>query len=74
MALVGGLLCCVGDLLFDLKGKGNEKLGTSKNIDSNWNSSIYDLTKNVDLWSKGISVGYIDNGEKIEYQVIRLYK
>ena len=23
---------------------------------------------------KGISVGYIDNGEKIEYQVIRLYK
>lgn len=36
MALVGGLLCCTGDLLFDLKGKGNEKLGTSKNIDSNW--------------------------------------
>ena len=23
---------------------------------------------------KGISVGYIDNGEEIEYQVIRLYK
>lgn len=23
---------------------------------------------------KGISVGYVDNGEKIEYQVIRLYK
>lgn len=36
MGLIGGLLCCVGDLLFDLKGKGNEKLGTSKNIDSNW--------------------------------------
>ena len=36
MALVGGLLCCVGDVLFDLKGKGNKKLGTSKNIDSNW--------------------------------------
>ena len=34
--LVGGLLCCTGDILFDLKGKGNEKLGTSKNIDSNW--------------------------------------
>ena len=33
--LIGGLLCCVGDVLFDLKGKGNEKLGTSKNIDSN---------------------------------------
>ena len=36
MGLVGGLMCCVGDLLFDLKGKGNKKLGTSKNIDSNW--------------------------------------
>lgn len=36
MALIGGLLCCVGDILFDLKGKGNQKLGTSKNIDSNW--------------------------------------
>lgn len=36
MGLVGGLLCCVGDLLFDLKGKENKKLGTSKNIDSNW--------------------------------------
>lgn len=36
MGLTGGLLCCVGDLLFDLKGKDNEKLGTSKNIDSNW--------------------------------------
>ena len=36
MGLVGGLMCCTGDILFDLKGKGNEKLGTSKNIDSNW--------------------------------------
>lgn len=36
MGLVGGLLCCIGDVLFDLKGHGNEKLGTSKNIDSNW--------------------------------------
>lgn len=36
MALIGGLLCCVGDILFDLKGKGNQKLGTSQNIDSNW--------------------------------------
>ena len=28
MGLIGGLLCCTGDVLFDLKGKGNEKLGT----------------------------------------------
>ena len=36
LGLIGGLLCCAGDILFDLKGKGNQKLGTSKNIDSNW--------------------------------------
>lgn len=36
MTLIGGLLCCTGNILFDLKGKGNKKLGTSKNIDSNW--------------------------------------
>ena len=36
LGLIGGLLCCVGDILFDLKGAGNKKLGTSKNIDSNW--------------------------------------
>jgi len=36
LGLIGGLFCCTGDILFDLKGKGNEKLGTSKNIDSNW--------------------------------------
>lgn len=36
LGLVGGLLCCAGDIFFDLKGPGNQKLGTSKNIDSNW--------------------------------------
>jgi hypothetical protein len=38
LGLIGGLLCCIGDILFDLKGKGNKKLGTSKNIDSNWSN------------------------------------
>ncbi len=36
MGLIGGLLGSTGDILFDLKGEGNKKLGTSKNIDSNW--------------------------------------
>lgn len=30
MGLVGGLLCCVGDVLFDLKGEGNKKLEHQK--------------------------------------------
>lgn len=36
LGLLGGILCAAGDILFDLKGKGNQKLGTSGNIDSNW--------------------------------------
>ncbi len=48
MGLVGGLLCCCGDLLFDLKGKGNKKLGTSKNIDSNWSK--------MSEWRFGLSI------------------
>ncbi|MBQ9383652.1 MAG: hypothetical protein IJT87_05395 [Ruminiclostridium sp.] len=36
LGIFGGVLCAVGDILFDLKGPGNQKLGTSKNIDSNW--------------------------------------
>ena len=48
MGLIGGLLCCVGDILFDLKGKGNKKLGTSKNIDSNWSK--------MPEWRFGLSI------------------
>lgn len=48
MGLVGGLLCCTGDILFDLKEKGNKKLGTSKNIDSNWS--------NMAEWRFGASI------------------
>lgn len=36
LGVIGGLCTATGDMLMDLKGKGNEKLGTSKNIDSNW--------------------------------------
>ncbi len=48
LGLLGGLLCCCGDILFDLKGPGNQKLGTSKNIDSNW-------SKMAD-WRFGLSI------------------
>lgn len=48
MGLIGGLLCCIGDLLFDLKGKGNKKLGTSQNIDSNWSK--------MSEWRFGLSI------------------
>lgn len=48
MGLFGRLLCCTGDILFDLKGKGNKKLGTSKNIDSNWSK--------MSEWRFGVSI------------------
>ena len=57
LGLVGGLLCCVGDILFDLKGKGNKKLGTSKNIDSNW-------LKMVD-WRFGLSIALAMIGDAL---------
>lgn len=41
LGLAGGMLCAAGDMLFDLKGKGNRKLGTSGNIDSNWVNMAY---------------------------------
>ncbi|MCM1246345.1 MAG: hypothetical protein NC293_11955 [Roseburia sp.] len=41
LGIAGGIFCAVGDLLFDLKGKGNKKLGTSGNIDSNWMHMSY---------------------------------
>ena len=36
LGLIGGFLCCCGDLFLDLKGSDNQKLGTSKQLDSNW--------------------------------------
>ena len=36
LGILGGIIAGTGDMLLDLKGKGNQKLGTSKNIDSNW--------------------------------------
>ena len=41
MGLMGGVLCAVGDVLFDFKGQGNQKLGVMKNIDSNWLKMSY---------------------------------
>ena len=40
LGLIGGVLCAVGDILFDLKGKGNKKLGTSGNIDSTFSDRV----------------------------------
>ncbi len=57
LGLIGGLLCCTGDILFDLKGKGNEKLGTSKNIDSNW-------SKMAD-WRFGLSIALAMIGDAL---------
>ena len=36
VGLLGGICCVMGDLLFDLKGKDNVKIGTTGVIESNW--------------------------------------
>ena len=48
LGIAGGILCAIGDLFLDLKGKGNRKLGASGIIDSNWVNMAY--------WRFGISI------------------
>ncbi|MFI3201482.1 MAG: DUF6796 family protein [Eubacteriales bacterium] len=36
IGLLGGIFCAIGDLLLDLKGKDNVKVGNSQFIESNW--------------------------------------
>ncbi len=36
IGLMGGIICAVADILLDLKGKDNKKLGKNGIIDSNW--------------------------------------
>ncbi|MFI3237904.1 MAG: DUF6796 family protein [Lachnospiraceae bacterium] len=36
LGLLGGITCAIGDILLDLKGKDNVKLGKSSMIESNW--------------------------------------
>jgi len=40
--MTGGILCVIGDILFDLKGNDSIKVGKYKFIESNW--------KNMPLW------------------------
>ena len=36
IGIIGGMLCAVADLLLDLKGVDNQKLGKMRVIDSKW--------------------------------------
>lgn len=36
LGIIGGIVCACGDLLLDLKGKNNKKLGKHEIINSNW--------------------------------------
>lgn len=72
LGLIGGLLCCTGGILFDLKGKGNEKLGTSKNIDSNWlKIADWRFGLSITLAMIGdalVGLGFYSIGMQIPYQ------
>lgn len=48
LGIAGVILCAIGDLFLDLKGKGNRKLGTSGFIDSKWVNMAY--------WRFGVSI------------------
>lgn len=51
--IVGGLLCCIGDILLDKKGSDNQKLGEHKLINSAWERM------NPKRFSASIAVGAI---------------
>ncbi|MBR2175420.1 MAG: hypothetical protein IJ861_00555 [Clostridia bacterium] len=51
--IVGGLLCCVGDILLDKKGSDNQKLGEHKLINSAWEHM------NPKRFSASIAVGAV---------------
>lgn len=61
LGIIGGLLCAVGDILLDLKGKDNIKSGPAGIIDSNWkimsewrfNASILLAASGVPLYLLG---------------------
>ena len=41
IGIIGGLLCAIADLLLDLKGADNKKLGKSKIMDSKWSEMAH---------------------------------
>jgi len=69
LGLVGGLLCAIGDLLFDLKGKNSVKLGKYRLIESNWdNMSIRRFKASILFASVGVPLyvlGFISMARQI---------
>lgn len=60
IGFAGGLLCAVADIFFDLKGKGNRKLGKAKLMDSNWdNMSRWRFNLSILLASVGVPLYYM---------------
>lgn len=54
LGIIGGLLCAIGDILFDLKGNDSVKLGKYKFIESNW--------ENMPLWRFKASILFAATG------------
>jgi len=55
LGIVGGFLCAVGDILFDLKGKNNVKSGPANIIDSNW-QIMSEWRFSVSIWAAALGV------------------
>lgn len=55
LGITGGLLCAIGDILFDLKGKNNVKSGPANIIDSNW-QHMSEWRFSVSIWVAALGV------------------
>ncbi len=62
LGLIGGILCATADMLLDLKGKNNKKLGKNGIVDSHWDNmsewrfkaSIFIVMIAVPLYAMGL--------------------
>lgn len=55
LGIIGGLLCAAGDILLDLKGRGNVKSGPFGMLDSNWHQ-MASWRFDVSLWLAALGV------------------
>lgn len=69
LGMIGGILCAIGDVLFDLKGNDSIKLGKYKFIESNWdNMPLWRFKASILFASVGVPLyvlGFISMGRQI---------
>lgn len=76
LGFVGGILCAIGDMLFDLKGNNSVKLGKYRLLESNWdNMSIERFKASILFASIGVPLyvlGFISMARQISSETVAI--